>query len=143
MNLLAMGISAAETNGEHQWLAELYRLKGEFLASQRNPRLADAEACVREAIDIAVQQGALSLELRAVMTLSRMAKAKGEAKKAADILVPVFSRLQEGFDTADLREARGLLQELGITPDIRREPGARAGQGQYNIKAAAERRNRH
>jgi class 3 adenylate cyclase/predicted ATPase len=141
MNLLATGISAAETSGEHQWLAELYRLKGEFLASQRNPRLADAEACVREAIDIAVQQGALSLELRAAMTLSRMAKAKGEAKKAADILMPVFSRLQEGFDTADLREARGLLQELGITPDIRREQGARAGKA--NIRAAAERRNRH
>jgi len=43
------------------------------------------------------------------------------------VLVPVFSRLQEGFDTADLREASGLLQELGITPDIRRELGVGAG----------------
>jgi predicted ATPase/class 3 adenylate cyclase len=138
MSLLAAGISAAETSGEHQWLAELYRLKGEFLASPRNPRMADAEACVREAIDIAVQQGALSLELRAAMTLCRMAKAKGEAKKAADALVPVFSRFQEGFDTADLREASGLLQELGIVPNIRRGQAARAGQGQYQGSSASK-----
>ena len=130
MSTLAAGISAAETSGEHQWLAELYRLKGEFLASRQNPRMSDAEACVREAIDIAVQQGALSLELRAAMTLCRMAKARGEVEKAADMLVPVFSRFQEGFDTADLREAKSLLQELGITPDIRREQAVRAGQSQ-------------
>ncbi len=116
MMTLAAGISAAETSGEHQWLAELYRLKGEFLASQRNPRLAEAEASAREAIDLAVQQGALSLELRAAMTLSRIAKARGGAEKAASVLAPVFSRLQEGFDTADVREAKRLLQELGAAP---------------------------
>jgi len=137
MSMLSVGISAAETSGEHQWLAELYRLKGELLSSS-NPSSADVEACVRKAFNIAQHQGALSLELRAANTLCRVAIAKGDAEQAANILLPVFSRFQEGFDTADLREAKGLLQELGVAPDLRRGPAALAGQSRYQGSSASK-----
>jgi predicted ATPase len=113
MGLIAAGISAAETSGERQWFAELYRLRGEFLAAQRNSSLAEAEASVREALEIANRQGALSLELRAAMSLCRILQARHETKEGADVLAPVLSRLQEGLDTADLREARELLDKVG------------------------------
>jgi class 3 adenylate cyclase/tetratricopeptide (TPR) repeat protein len=127
LNLVAAGISAAEATSEHQWLPELYRLKGECLALQHN-RLADAEACAREALQIAAQQGALSLELRAATSLCRIMRTRREATEGADILASVLSRLQEGLETADAREARALLDEIALVPPLRAEKLTRAGQ---------------
>src|SRR6185295_1582449 len=115
MTTLARGVGAAETSGELHWMAELHRLKGEFLASLPAPGSADAHACIDQAIDIAVRQGALSLELRAMIALCRISKTRDEKMTAINRVKSVYSRFEEGFDTADLREARDLLEELGIT----------------------------
>jgi class 3 adenylate cyclase/tetratricopeptide (TPR) repeat protein len=127
MNTLARGISAAEISGELQWLAELHRLKGEFLASLPVPRMAEAKASIRQAIDIAVRQGALSLELRAAITLCRISKSKAELDEAVNRLKSVYSRFTEGFDTANLHEAKKLLEELGATSKAKPELVAAAG----------------
>jgi predicted ATPase len=114
MTTLARGIGAAEASGELHWLAELHRLKGEFLASLPSPRISDAIACIRQAIEIAVRQGALSLELRAATSLCRISESSVEKEKAANQLKSVYARFEEGLDTADLREARSLLDEVGV-----------------------------
>ncbi len=73
---------------------------------------AEAEACFLKAIDIARRQSAKSLELRAVMSLSRLLRQQGKKKKARQLLAEIYGWFTEGFDTADLREAKALLAEL-------------------------------
>ena len=73
---------------------------------------SDAEACIRRAIDIARGQQAKSLELRAVTSLSRLLAKRGGKAEARQMLADVYARFIEGFDTADLREAKALLDEL-------------------------------
>jgi predicted ATPase len=98
--------------------AELYRLKGELLLIQaeadEQPEncLRDAERSFRHAIDIARQQGAKSLELRAVMNLSRLWQEQGKREEARQMLAEIYGWFTEGFDTVDLKEAKALLAEL-------------------------------
>jgi predicted ATPase len=93
------------------WEAELYRLKGELLLAQSVGGI-EADECFRQAIEIARRQGAKSLELRAVMSLSRLWRAQGKHVEARQLLAEIYSWFTEGFDTADLKEARALLQML-------------------------------
>ena len=91
--------------------AELYRLKGELL--QMQGAAGDAsEACLQHAIDIARQQNAKSLELRAAMSLARLWRTQGKRTEAHQLLSPIYAWFTEGFDTLDLQEARTLLEEL-------------------------------
>src|SRR5262249_56406816 len=113
------GISGAESGGGHKGLAELYRLKGELLGLKHN-RLADSEACVREALAIAARQGALSLELRAATSLCRIMRARREATQGTDVLASVLARLQEGRDTADGRAARAVREAREPYPPVQR-----------------------
>jgi hypothetical protein len=78
----------------------------------RNPQ-SEAEACFHKAIEIARQQQAKSLELRAVMSLSRLWQQQGKREEARKLLAEVYGWFTEGFDTADLQEAMTLLEELG------------------------------
>jgi TOMM system kinase/cyclase fusion protein len=93
--------------------AELYRLKGELLLSLSAGHAAEAEACFHSALDIARRQSANSWELRTTMSLARLWQCQGKRTEARELLAPVYGWFTEGFDTADLQEAKALLEELG------------------------------
>ena len=104
---------------EERWLiVELLRVKGELLVLQGAPGAAvAAEDHFRQALDLARRQGALSWELRAVTSLARLLRDQGRSTEALALLQPVYDRFTEGFETADLKAARALLdalQELGV-----------------------------
>ena len=99
-------------SGERNYEAELYRLKGELLLQQAVESGDEAETCFRQALDIAHQQQAKSLELRAAMSLSRLWQRQGKQAEARALLAPIYGWFTEGFDTADLQEAKALLDEL-------------------------------
>src|SRR5262249_3776984 len=105
-------LAAVHTTGERYWAAELHRLKGELLLRRASPP-AEAEACLRQALDIARQQQAKSLELRAAMSLGRLWQQQGQRAEAYALLAPIYGWFTEGFDTTDLQEAKGLLTALG------------------------------
>ena len=112
LTVLAEALATAHTTGERRWEAELHRLKGKLLLQQSIPDEAQAETCFHQAIDIARQQQAKSLELRAAMSLARLWQQQGKQAEAYELLVPIYGWFTEGFDTTDLREAKALLDEL-------------------------------
>ena len=83
-----------------------------LLLRQTVPQQAEAEACFQRALDVARRQEAKALELRAAMSLSRLWQEQGKRAEAHAILAPVYSWFAEGFDTADLQEAKALLDEF-------------------------------
>jgi predicted ATPase len=97
---------------ERWWEAEICRLRGVLLLRQIGTPRAEAEAWVQRALDVARRQEAKSLELRAAMSLSRLWLQQGKRQEAHDLLAEVYGWFTEGFDTADLQDARTLLQEL-------------------------------
>jgi predicted ATPase len=118
LTLLAEALKLACNTGERWWEAELHRLKGELLVRQavgdvvRSPLHREAETCFRRALDVARCQQATSLELRAAMSLSRLWRQQGKLEEACQLLTPIAGRFTEGTDTADLQEARALLDQL-------------------------------
>jgi len=94
------------------WDAELQRLKGEIFLQMPDHEEDDAEALFRTAIDIARDQEARSLELRAATSLARLWQKQGKKAEARELLAPVYDWFTEGFDTADLKDAKALLEEL-------------------------------
>jgi predicted ATPase len=98
-------------NGERWWEAELYRLTGELLLRQGDPE-AQAEAHFHHALNTARRQQAKSLELRAAMSLSRLWQQQGQRNEARELLAPIYGWFTEGVDTADLQEAKALLEGL-------------------------------
>jgi predicted ATPase len=111
--LLAEALTALEANGQGNLLAEAYRLEGELLLRQATPDTAQAEACFHQGLAIARRQHAKSWELRAAMSLSRLWQQQGKRAEAYELLTPIYGWFTEGFDTADLQEAKVLLEELG------------------------------
>jgi predicted ATPase len=109
--LLAEAIAQAHHTGERRHEAELYRLRGELL-HQTYPDAAQAEACFQQALATAYRQQARSWELRAAMSLSRLWQQQGKGDEAHELLAPIYGWFTEGFDTADLQEAKALLDEL-------------------------------
>ena len=83
-----------------------------MLLKQAVPDASQAEACFHQALDIARQQQAKSWELRAAMSLARLWQQQGKQDDARELLTDVYSWFTEGFDTADLQEARALLEAL-------------------------------
>jgi len=126
LKTLAEALDLVQKTGERRWEAELYRLKGELtlqklpVASSQlsvtNPQSPipnpQTEACFRKAIEIARHQQAKSLELQAVMSLSRLWQQQGKKEEARKMLAEIYSWFTEGFDTKDLQEAKALLEEL-------------------------------
>jgi predicted ATPase len=92
--------------------SEIFRIKGDILASAPRPDLAAAEACLFRSADIARRQSALSWELRTATSLALLRQKQGRSQEGRDILTPVYARFTEGFDTIDLRTAKHLLDEL-------------------------------
>jgi predicted ATPase len=112
--LLAEALAAANNTGERYYEAELYRLKGAMLLTQadKEPRWLEAEESFRQALAVARHQQAKSLELRATMSLSRLWQRLGKRAEARQLLAEIYGWFTEGFDTADLQEAKALLAEL-------------------------------
>jgi predicted ATPase len=100
-----------DKTGERYHEAELYRLHGELLLRQAVPDIQAAEACFLHALAIARRQGAKSLELRAVMRVSRLWQSQDKRAEARQLLAATYDWFVEGFDTADLQEAKGLLDQ--------------------------------
>jgi DNA-binding winged helix-turn-helix (wHTH) protein/predicted ATPase/class 3 adenylate cyclase len=95
---------------EERWLvAEVYRLRGVLLLRQTGPAPAAAEAWLQRALDVARRQEAKSLELRAAISLARLWQQQGKRTAARQLLGEIYGWFTEGFDTADLQEARALL----------------------------------
>jgi predicted ATPase len=127
LTLLAAALTEAHTHGECWHEAELYRLRGELLlqsppcgtqvdvashAAGGPTRGAAAEQCFQQALAVARAQQAKSLELRAAMSLSRLWQQQGRRDDARALLAPLYGWFSEGLDTADLQEAKALLEEL-------------------------------
>ena len=101
-----------KTTDERCIEAEMHRLKGEILLQQSPDYAAEAETSFRRAIETAQAQQAKSWELRAATSLARLWRRQGKDRDAYALLAPVYAWFQEGFDTADLQEAKALLSEL-------------------------------
>jgi predicted ATPase len=101
-----------EQHEERWWEAEICRLQGVLLLQQPGTPQEEAEAWLQRALDVARRQEAKSLELRAAMNLSRLWQQQGKRQEAYDLLAPIYHWFTEGFDTADLQDARSLLAEL-------------------------------
>jgi class 3 adenylate cyclase/tetratricopeptide (TPR) repeat protein len=110
MRLLAEAIARAESTEERYCEAELYRLKGELLRKHHSD--AEAEQSFRTAIRIAQGQSAKSFQLRATMSLAALLRDRGRQEDAHVMLVDIYNWFTEGFSTADLKDARALLDEL-------------------------------
>jgi predicted ATPase len=101
-----------EETGECWHQSEACRLKGELLLSLPEPNAIEAEAAFARAIDVAHSQSGKWPELRAATALARLWAERGERQKAHDLLAPVYDWFTEGFDTADLKDAKALLDQL-------------------------------
>ena len=112
MRLLAEALTAFEASGRGDLLTEAYRLQGEFLVRQAAPNAAQAEACFQRALAVARHQQAKSWELRASLSLSRLWQQQGKHDEARELLAPIYGWFTEGFDTADLQDAKALLAEF-------------------------------
>jgi adenylate cyclase len=109
--LLALDEALARVDRlEERWFeADLLRLKGETLLKVRPDQSAEAETCFHQALAVARDQGARLWELRAATSLARLWLDQGKHAEALDLLAPVYGWFTEGFDTADLKDAKGLL----------------------------------
>jgi predicted ATPase len=105
-------IAQTARDGESFTTPESLRIKGDILASMPQADLSAAEHCFLESLSRAGRQAALSWELRTAISLARLRAKQGRAGEAADVLKPVYDRFTEGFDTADLKAAGRLLDEL-------------------------------
>jgi predicted ATPase len=137
LGVLEEALVTAENHTERFNEADLHRLKGELLLQQcgeagfasapsavhrghvagvgelgQSPLQLEAEACLQRALDIARHQQAKSLELRAATSLARLWQQQGKRDDARQLLAEVYGWFTEGFDTADLQEARALLEAL-------------------------------
>jgi predicted ATPase len=112
---LALAENALEVvgkSGERVHEAEVYRLKGELLLRGDNLDPAEAQSCFERAIEIARRQSAKSLELRTTMSLARLIATQERRDEARTMLAEIYNWFTEGFDTADLKDAKALLDEL-------------------------------
>ncbi|HEV8713986.1 MAG TPA: AAA family ATPase, partial [Candidatus Binatia bacterium] len=117
LNVLTEALEVVNKTGERMYEAELYRLKGMLtlqskVSSPKSQVEREAEEFFQKAIEIARKQQAKSLELRAVMSLSRLWQQQDKTAEARQMLAEIYGWFTEGFDTADLKEAKALLEEL-------------------------------
>jgi predicted ATPase len=112
LRALEEALAAVQHNEEHHYEAEVYRLKGELLLQQSAAQQGEAEAHFQQALAVARRQQAKARELRAALSLSRLWQQQGKRTEAYELLAPIYGWFTEGFDTADLQEARALLEAL-------------------------------
>ncbi len=112
LGMLSEAFRLVLTTGEKYCEAELYRLKGQLLCRQSSNNTAETESCFQQAITVAQNQSAKSWELRAATSLARLWQQQDKRQDAYDLLAPVYNWFTEGFDTADLKDAKVLLDAL-------------------------------
>ena len=112
LQALAEAHTLMEQQEERWWEAEIARLRGVLLLRQPGTPQAETEAWLQWALDVSRRQQAKSLELRAAMSLSHLWQQQGKRTEAYKLLAPIYGWFTEGFDTADLQEAKALLEEL-------------------------------
>jgi predicted ATPase/class 3 adenylate cyclase len=113
LQALAEAQALVEQHEERWWEAEIYRLRGALLLKQTGTQQEEAETWLQRALEVARRQEAKSLELRAAMSLSRFWQQQGRQAEARALLAPVYGWFTEGYGTADLQQAKALLEELG------------------------------
>jgi len=134
MNALTEALAAADEHEIRYYEAEMYRLKGELLLRRQAERsgveqtspgvtlliidsnTAEAKNCFERAIEIARKQSAKSLELRSTISLARLLAKAGRGDEARAMLAEIYNWFTEGFDTADLKDAKALLEQLQAPP---------------------------
>ena len=114
LSALTEALATADEQENRNYEAEMHRLKGELLLRQNDLNAAEAQSCFERAIEIACKQSAKSLELRATMSLTRLLAKQGRRDEARAMLADIYNWFTEGFDTADLKDARALLDELSV-----------------------------
>jgi predicted ATPase len=120
--VLTETLASPYSRGQRLWESELYRVRGELLLqagvltseTRRRAEDTEAEVCFQQALALARRQGARAFELRAVMGLSRLWQRQGKRQTAHQLLAEVYGGCTEGFDTADVRKAKVLLDELEV-----------------------------
>jgi predicted ATPase/class 3 adenylate cyclase len=112
LSALAEAGTAADKHEDVASAAEILRLKGELLLEQDNTNAAKALSCFQEAIEIARKQSAKSYELRATTSLARLLDKQSRRDEARALLADIYNWFTEGFDTADLKDTKALLDEL-------------------------------
>ena len=110
--VLAEAQAAVDQMRGHYYAAELYRRKGVLLLAHAGEHQGEAITCFQQALAVARRQQAKSLELRAATSLARLWQQQGKRMEACDLLAPIYGWFTEGFDTADLKEAKALLDAL-------------------------------
>ena len=112
LSALTEALAAANENEIGFSKAEMHRLKGELLLRRGDSNAAEAQSCFERAIEIARSQSAKSWELRATMSLARLLDKQGRRDEARTMLADIYGWFTEGFDTADLKDAKALLERL-------------------------------
>jgi predicted ATPase len=112
MTLISEALQGVEATGEGWWNPELHRSRGLVLLAQN--KLAEGEASIRQALELAHKQQAKSWELRAATSLARFWAEQGRRAEANELLAPIYRWFTEGFDTADLKDAKALLDDLAV-----------------------------
>jgi predicted ATPase len=112
LEVLNNALARVDRTDYHYYEAELHRRKGELLLMESVPATVQAEASFQNALTVARRQSAKSWELRAAMSLSRLWEKQGKREEARQLLAGIYAWFTEGFDTADLKDAKALLNEL-------------------------------
>ena len=112
LHILAEALAAIHDSGERRLEAEIHRLQGQLLLALAAEHDDEAEACFLQALAVARGQQAKSLELRAAMSLTRLWGRRGKRAEGWQLLGAVYQWFTEGFDTADLQDAKALLADL-------------------------------
>jgi len=112
LSVLAEALATAEASGTRGADAELYRLQGDLLRRLPSPKWTKVEGYFRKALTVAHQQGTRGFELRAAVSLAHLLSELGRRAEARDILAPIYGWFTEGFETADLKEAKTSLNQL-------------------------------
>jgi predicted ATPase len=113
LEALAEALVVLERTNERRREAEIHRLRGELLLALPGPPWGEAEGCFARALAVGREQNAKMWELRAATSLARLWARQGRRLEAHDLLAPIYGWFTEGFDTADLKDAKALLDELG------------------------------
>ena len=112
LEVVEEGLASVAKTGEQIASPSLHHVKGELLLAQNPSDAAEAELCFRTAIEIARRQSARMAELRATTSLARLLAKQGRRDEARTMLAEIYGWFTEGFDTADLKDAKALLDEL-------------------------------
>jgi predicted ATPase len=112
LDVLSGALGVANENEYRLYEAEIHRLKGELLLRRDDPNTAKAQSCYERAIEIARRQSAESLELRATTSIARLLAKQGKRNEARTLLAEIYGWFTEGSDTADLKDAKALLDQL-------------------------------